>query len=48
MKEEGTQSLDQTINAFIEKAERLPRSMFGVDRSKPLHLSKHEHEEFQR
>jgi hypothetical protein len=48
MKEEGAQSLDQTINVLIEKAEHLPKSMFGVDRSRPVHLSKREHQEFQR
>jgi hypothetical protein len=48
MKEEGVQNLDQAINALIEKAERLPKSMFGVDKTKSVHLSKHEHEEFQR
>ena len=48
MKEEGAQSLDQTINALMEKAERVPKSMFGVDRPKAVHLSRREHEEFQR
>jgi hypothetical protein len=48
MKEEGAQSLDQTINSLIEKAERIPKSMFGADRSKAIRLSSREHEEFQR
>jgi hypothetical protein len=48
MKEEGAQSLDQTINSLMEKAERVPKSMFGADRSKAVRLSEREHEEFQR
>jgi len=48
MKEEGAQSLDQTINSLMEKAERVPKSMFGADRSKAIRLSEPEHEEFQR
>lgn len=48
MKEEGTRSLDGAINSLMEKAERLPKSMFGVDRDSDVHLSKREHEEFQR
>jgi hypothetical protein len=48
MKDEGAQSLDQTINSLMERAERVPKSMFGVDRPKSIHLSKREHEEFQR
>ena len=48
MKEEGAQSLDQTINSLMEKAERVPKSMFGVDATKSIRLSKREHEEFQR
>jgi hypothetical protein len=48
MKEEGAQSLDQAINSLMEKAERVPKSMFGVDRPKGIHLSRREHEEFQR
>jgi len=48
MKEEGAKSLDQAINSLMEKAERLPKSMFGVDKPKSIHLTKREHEEFQR
>jgi len=48
MKEEGAQSLDQTINSLMEKAERMPKSMFGADRPNAIHLSDREHEEFQR
>jgi N-methylhydantoinase B/oxoprolinase/acetone carboxylase alpha subunit len=48
MKEEGAQSLDQTINFLMEKAERVPKSMFGADKPKAIQLSSHEHEEFQR
>jgi len=48
MKEEGAQSLDQAINSLIEKTEHLPKSMFGADRSKSIHLTRREHEEFQR
>ena len=48
MKEEGAHSLDQAINALMEKAEQVPKSMFGVDRTKAIRLSKREHEEFQR
>jgi len=48
MKEEGAQSLDQTINSLIERAERVPRSMFGADGPKAIRLSDREHEEFQR
>jgi N-methylhydantoinase B/oxoprolinase/acetone carboxylase alpha subunit len=48
MKEEGAQSLDQAINSLMEKAERVPKSMFGVDKSKNIRLSRREHEDFQR
>ena len=48
MKEEGARSLDQAINSLMEKAERVPKSMFGVDKSKSIRFSRREHEEFQR
>jgi len=48
MKEEGAQSLDQTINFLMEKAERVPKSMFGADKQRSIELSGREHEEFQR
>ena len=48
MREEGAQSLDQAINSLIEKVERVPKSMFGVDGPKGIHLSRREREEFQR
>lgn len=48
MKEEGTKSLDQTINALIERAGGVPKSMFGADRKRGVGLSRREHEEFQR
>lgn len=47
MKSRHAGSLDQTINALIESAEGVPRSMFGADRQKKLHLTRREHEEFQ-
>lgn len=48
MKEEGAGSLDEAINSLMEKAERMPKSMFGVDKHGNIRLSKREHEEFQR
>jgi len=48
MKEEGARSLDQAINSLMEKAEGMPKSMFGADKSKAIRLSRREHEEFQR
>lgn len=48
MKEEGARSLDQTINSLIEKAEKVPKSMFGADKGREVRLSRREHEEFQR
>jgi hypothetical protein len=48
MKEEGTKSLDQTINDLIERAGGVPKSMFGADRKRGIGLSRQEHEEFQR
>jgi hypothetical protein len=48
MKEEGTKTLDQTINALIERAGGVPKSMFGADRKRGVRLSRQEHEEFQR
>jgi hypothetical protein len=47
MKAKHAESLDQTINALIEDAEGVPRSMFGADRSKHIRLTSAEHEEFQ-
>ncbi len=47
MREEGARSLDQAINSLMERAERMPKSMFGADSSKPIHLSEREHDEFQ-
>ena len=32
----------------MEKAERVPKSMFGADRQESIELSSREHEEFQR
>jgi hypothetical protein len=48
MKAEGAKSLDQTINSIMERSERIPKTMFGVDRPKAIRLSGREHEEFQR
>ncbi|MDA4137486.1 MAG: hypothetical protein OK449_10900 [Thaumarchaeota archaeon] len=48
MKQEGTKSLDQTINTLIERAAGVPQSMFGADRKRGVGLSRQEHEEFQR
>jgi len=48
MKQEGARSLDQTINALIERSEGVPKTMFGVDKRSKLKLSRKEHEEFQR
>ena len=48
MKEEGARSLDQTINSLMEKAERIPSTMFGADKARAVRLSRREHEEFQR
>jgi hypothetical protein len=48
MRARHAESLDQTINSLIESAEGVPRSMFGVDRRRQVHLSRREHEEFQK
>lgn len=48
MKEEKAQTLDQTIGILIEKAERIPKTMFGIDKRLRIRLTKSEHEEFQR
>ena len=48
MKARHDKSLDQTINSLIETAENVPPSMFGVDKRKHIHLTKSEHEEFQK
>ncbi len=48
MKAKHAESLDQTINALIEGSEGIPRSMFGADRGKHIHLTEREHEDFQR
>jgi hypothetical protein len=48
MKARQTESLDQTINSLIESAEGVPPSMFGADRRRRIHLTRREHEEFQR
>jgi len=48
MKQEGARSLDQTINALIERSEGVPKTMFGIDQRSKLKLSRKEHEEFQR
>jgi len=48
MKQEGARSLDQTINALIEKSEGVPKTMFGIDQRSKLKLGRKEHEEFQR
>lgn len=46
MKARHAESLDQTINYLIESSEGVPASMFGVDRDRPMRLTKKEHEEF--
>lgn len=48
MKARHAESLDQTINSLIETAENVPASMFGLDKRKHVHLTKFEHEEFQK
>jgi len=47
MKTRHTESLDQTINALIEDAERVPRTMFGADKNRRISLTKAEHEDYQ-
>jgi hypothetical protein len=47
MREEKAGSLDQTITSLIEKASRVPKSMFGVDMERKIALTRKEHEEFQ-
>jgi hypothetical protein len=47
MKKEGAHNLDEAINSLIDRAEQVPKSMFGIDSSKSIHLSEQEHEEFQ-
>ncbi len=46
MRDEGTESLDQTITSLIVKAGKVPKTMFGVDRESKILLTKREHEEF--
>ena len=48
MKAKHTKSLDQTIVSLIEGSEGTPQSMFGVDARKRIHLTRLEHEEFQK
>jgi len=48
MKAHREKSLDQTINSLIETAEGVPQSMFGIDKHKQIHLTRSEHEEFQK
>jgi hypothetical protein len=48
MKARHAESLDQTINLLIETAEGIPQSMFGADKRRKIHLTRLEHEEFQR
>ena len=48
MKAKHAESLDQTINALIEDAQGVPKSMFGADKSLRMRLTLAEHEEFQR
>lgn len=48
MREEKAQTLDQTISLLIEKAERLPKSMFGIDKRLKMTFTQLEHKEFQR
>jgi len=48
MKSKHAASLDQTINALLESSEGIPKSMFGADRMRQIHLTPREHEDFQR
>ena len=48
MKKEGKASIDQTINSLIDKSEKVPETMFGMDKTRKLKLGRKEHEEFQR
>ena len=48
MKARHADSLDQTIVSLIETSEGVPQSMFGADRQKRVHLTRREHEDFQR
>ena len=48
MKQEGAATMDATINSLLQKANRVPQSMFGVDAGKGSTLSAKEHEDFQR
>lgn len=48
MKQQGTPTMDATINSLLEKANKVPHSMFGVDAKRSLRLSAKEHEAFQR
>ncbi|QQG48323.1 MAG: hypothetical protein HY247_06130 [archaeon] len=48
MKQQGTPTMDATINSLLEKAGKVPHSMFGIDSKRGLRLSVKEHEEFQR
>ena len=47
MKIKHAESLDQTINALIEDAEGVPRSMFGADKDRGVRLNRAEHEDFE-
>ncbi len=48
MKAKHTTSLDQTIVSLIESSKEIPQSMFGIDAQKRIHLTRWEHEEFQK
>ena len=48
MKARHAESLGQTKHSLIEISEGIPKSMFGADRRKRMHLTHEEHEEFQR
>ena len=46
MKQENAKDLDELISILIRKSEKVPVSMFGVDRGLRIRCRQKEHEEF--
>ncbi len=46
MKQEHAKDLDELINRLIQKSEKIPSSMFGLDGKLHIKYTEREHEEF--
>ena len=46
MRKENAKDLDELISKLIQKAEKIPNSMFGADRELRIKYTQKEHEEF--